>query len=482
MKKLLATSFVLLAVSSAALASAPTADTASTEAYGHPSLFGKDAHSYVGTHADYITGGEITNKEDEKNIVNKDYVFVKSWARDVLVLIQETQEKAGHPVPFNPKAPTLRSEVATILAEGLDVETPESYEPYSDIEDDYWAKNWIYKVTEKGIMIGYPSGVFKPDQPITKAEVFATIARIIDIDYENVVPEYNNQVMEYVPTWAYNPTNEVVASNLLEFVPDQQGIVEAEYLTKEQTAFLVASLKDNLSDLQNNIAIKKHCEEVVELPEAQPEHEVRVKMLDRLSAKTSNVGDYFTAKTLSEVSVDGFTFPTGSIVRGKVIAVQRPGMNKNAFITVQFKRIKSGDVEMKFDERLSSVTADKFKNTCLAGRIIGAPFSMAARSVGVFVRSGSSVLNILANGFEQFGDELSDGFVETLSLHPGRGMASFGNSIYSIFKMGVNVVKIGMSGSFGIVYEVADEVVYIFAPSKSNAASINPDEELTIKF
>ena len=47
-----------------------------------------------------------------------------------------------------------------------------------------------------------------------------------------------------------------------------------------------------------------------------------------------------------------------------------------------------------------------------------------------------------------------------------------------IFDTCKNVV----GGTFGVVYEIADEFVYVVMPSKSNNSSLNPGEELLIVF
>jgi len=47
---------------------------------------------------------------------------------------------------------------------------------YSDI-DKHWAKYDIIRVTEAGILAGYPDGTFKPNQPLTRAEFASALVR-----------------------------------------------------------------------------------------------------------------------------------------------------------------------------------------------------------------------------------------------------------------------------------------------------------------
>ena len=70
---------------------------------------------------------------------------------------------------------------------------------------------------------------------------------------------------------------------------------------------------------------------------------VKIKLSERLSARTSTVGDTFTAKTTEDVTLNGVTFPAGSTVKGIVSAVARPGVKRPGYIEVQFENIKNGD-------------------------------------------------------------------------------------------------------------------------------------------
>ena len=57
--------------------------------------------------------------------------------------------------------------------------------------------------------------------------------------------------MQHIPSWAYNATNEVIASGLLNSVPDTNKVINSEYLSKEQVAYLVGALRSNSSFAKN---------------------------------------------------------------------------------------------------------------------------------------------------------------------------------------------------------------------------------------
>ena len=56
---------------------------------------------------------------------------------------------------------------------------PEAPEPVDDITG-HWAEKDIRWCIEHGLMKGYPDGSFKPDQPVTRAELAAVLKRFSD--------------------------------------------------------------------------------------------------------------------------------------------------------------------------------------------------------------------------------------------------------------------------------------------------------------
>ena len=64
----------------------------------------------------------------------------------------------------------------------------------------------------------------------------------------------------------------------------------------------------------------------------------------------------------------------------------------------------------------------------------------------------------------------------------GSGVKSAGNGILAVGKGIYEIGKTAVSGTFGILYEVSDELVYLIYPKASNNSALNPDEELVVIF
>ncbi len=471
--KALSATLVLFLGCAAAMAKTPCANQENIEVYAHPSLMNADATEIKDANNVYRIGGKVLKQKNRLGFTNKNNMYVNAYSRDLLNSMSVRRGDRD----FDIKMPISRSELAYMLSQGLNMKAATTSKNYKDLTSGYWANAEIQNATAADVMIGYPDKTFKPDQPITKAEVFATVAKLIDVPYTNdgSAPQLNGKKIENIPTWAYGCTKEVVASGLIDNLPDAKNLFESNYLTRQQTAVLVSELRmkyaangklvgDGFNQFSSPVAVK-------------------VKMLDRIDAKHSNIGDRFAAKTTEQVTVAGQTFPAGSKVYGEVVTVQRPGLGTHpGSVTVKFTEIKNGDCVAKFPKELTSATAETLKNPNIVARILGLPLTASARTVGVVGRGASQIVEISGNGLEEYGDRLGDTFVETFTGHLGRGLASFGTSFVTLGKGVYGIVKTVVSGTFGVVYEIGDEILYTIVPSVSNSSALNPNEELTIIF
>lgn len=79
---------------------------------------------------------------------------------------------------FGPERDMTRAEVTTMFARLLteEIEADKTYSnPFSDVPKGCWAANYIGHMQQFGIITGYSDGSFRPDAPVTRAE-FAAIA------------------------------------------------------------------------------------------------------------------------------------------------------------------------------------------------------------------------------------------------------------------------------------------------------------------
>ena len=469
-KEILATLGVVCLTSGVAFAGC---ETTNVQAYAHPSWISTEGHTLLTNPTDVTIGTKICKPCNAKTIAGKQNVVIGREAKKLLNDMKSKMD-VNRANAYDPKMPVLRSEIAYIVSTGLGLsQTAEN--KYTDLDATYWAKEEIDKALAADVMIGYPDNTFKPDQAITKAEVFATFAKMMVVEHDATkAPVYNGQAVKYIPNWAVGCTNEVIASGILQSVPNQDKIINDEYLSKEQVSYMLNAMKAAFS-----IDTSKGAAGCATLYAPTT---VKIKLSERISARTSTAGDTFTAKTTEEVSINGTTFPAGSTVKGVVTSVVRPGVKNPGYVEVTFKEIKSGSCKAEFPKYATNASVDVQKNPNIISRVLSAPVEFIGRTAGVSGRTVTQTGEVVANGTEEIVDNLADALSDTASLHPLKGVKSVGSGVIAVGKGVYNITKTATTGVFGVCYELVDEVKYIFVPSTTNDSSLNPDEELTIIF
>jgi hypothetical protein len=86
---------------------------------------------------------------------------------------------SGYPdKTFRPKNAITRAEIATMFTRLLNLEI-NTYDisSYSDLRTDHWAYTYIEAATNAGLLSGYENGEFRPDQPVSRAELAVIVAK-----------------------------------------------------------------------------------------------------------------------------------------------------------------------------------------------------------------------------------------------------------------------------------------------------------------
>ena len=79
---------------------------------------------------------------------------------------------------FRPDAPVTRAEFAAIASRFEKL--TEGSKSFTDVPDTYWAARYISFAATRGWVTGYSDGTFKPEDPITRAEVAAVTCRLLE--------------------------------------------------------------------------------------------------------------------------------------------------------------------------------------------------------------------------------------------------------------------------------------------------------------
>lgn len=72
---------------------------------------------------------------------------------------------------FEPNKPLTRAEAAAMIVRAYRLDEGSSVTSFPDVGEQHWAKDAINAAALNGIIRGYPNGMFRPNDPVTRAEM-----------------------------------------------------------------------------------------------------------------------------------------------------------------------------------------------------------------------------------------------------------------------------------------------------------------------
>ena len=101
------------------------------------------------------------------------------WAANYIGYMQQFGIITGYSDgSFRPDAPVTRAEFAAIASRFEKL--TDGSKSFTDVPDTYWAARYINFAATRGWVTGYSDGTFKPENPITRAEVAAVTCRLLE--------------------------------------------------------------------------------------------------------------------------------------------------------------------------------------------------------------------------------------------------------------------------------------------------------------
>ena len=149
----------------------------------------KQANEYTWSAA---TGSAITGKNlvlsDDPNAPVAGFVDVHAddwFAKDVLFLAQLEVLGGYADGTFRPASNVTRAEFAKMVCQASGWELIHPATPsFSDVPSSNWAYDYIETAKAHGVISGYPDGLFKPNNNITRAEICKMLITALNIDID----------------------------------------------------------------------------------------------------------------------------------------------------------------------------------------------------------------------------------------------------------------------------------------------------------
>ncbi len=148
---------------------------------------------------------------------------------------------------FAPSATLTRAEFAAVMVKAFpDAIAIRSAPNFSDVPANHWAKGAIAKAYEFGFLSGYPGNIFRPNQPISKAQALTILANSnIPRDLANpeaILQQTYNDASE-IPSYARRAIASATVANIVVNYPNVRQLQPNRDLSRGEVAALLCQVK-----------------------------------------------------------------------------------------------------------------------------------------------------------------------------------------------------------------------------------------------
>lgn len=207
--------------------------------------FGNEHPTHVGYIHGYPDGsvrpdGDITREEVAAilyRIKNHDYeapfyttgerfpdVAKDRWSVTEIEYMTEEKVIVGYPDgEFKPTRNLTRGEFSALIRRFAGITKQAKVNPFTDLKADYWGYNDVLAMLGAGLMSGYEDGTFRPEDPISRAEVMTVINRLLG----------RNPSDSYVRTLGFNPFNDISTDQWHYVIVLEATVTHNYYLDKK---------------------------------------------------------------------------------------------------------------------------------------------------------------------------------------------------------------------------------------------------------
>lgn len=418
-------------------------------------------------------------------------VYDSYWAASDINRLTEQCVLEGYPDGmFKPNRKVSRAELATMVVKGYNLDATSNCEhlTFKDVPKNHWAYHYISKAANENMVSGRTTTMYAPDDNITRTEALTIMSKGINCPMdatkaEQILSQYKDGGK--VPCWARECVAKAIENGALKNERNQDFIRPNDKVTRAESSSMLQgmrlaggydkSTKTASQDLGGKTFIEK--EQRVTIPTLE------LCMNDVINAKHVNVGEQFAATTISEITINGKTYPCGSTVRGKVVEVTRPSKNCPGSIRLSFNTISDcGGCKAQLPKQILTAKVQRKKEINGVLRFVQLPFTWAGTLIGTAGRTIGGAAIGLSNAAEGLLDQTGVGTSELLSGKFKAAGRSYQDGIKTTLKAPIDLTRTALSGTMGLFQTTGDELTYLVDPNGNPISKINPKEKVTIAF
>ncbi|MFD1956811.1 S-layer homology domain-containing protein [Paenibacillus thailandensis] len=146
---------------------------------------------------------------------------------------------------FRPNASVTRAEFAAMIARAFALEPQPASADFNDTGSN-WAAGYIGALADKEIINGYADGSFKPNKPVSRAEMVAIIARVLNLDAlaTGEPASFTDVSGDY---WAANAIEQASSAGLVQGTTDSSYAPNRPTTRAEAVTLIIRALESDSS-------------------------------------------------------------------------------------------------------------------------------------------------------------------------------------------------------------------------------------------
>ena len=140
---------------------------------------------------------------------------------------------------------------------------------YPDVTPEHWAAKQIEILTEKGVIIGYPDGTFKPDDNVSRAEFASMAIKALGQEHTTIAQPVKFNDIE-PGFWAYDAIQKALYFDLISCPDEGEAFRPDDTVTRAEsiTVAVNALTTEQISNIKAKEVLSKKYTDINEVPES----------------------------------------------------------------------------------------------------------------------------------------------------------------------------------------------------------------------
>lgn len=166
--------------------------------------------------------------------------IIGHWAEAFILSLIHLKIISGFPDgTFRPDESLTRAQYAVLLAHAFDLKPIREATPFTDIPDDFWAKEVIQTANKAGFLVGFPDNSFRPHQNLTRIQAILALVKGLQLSggLSEILTIYRDR--DSIPSYAVDAIATATVEEMIVNYPDTTLLAPQRQITRAEVAAII---------------------------------------------------------------------------------------------------------------------------------------------------------------------------------------------------------------------------------------------------